>query len=252
MSTNTTLMYGDCLELMPRLKSHSVDMILCDLPYGTTGCKWDSVIPFEPLWREYKRLIKPSGAIVLFGSQPFTSRLVMSQVDLFKYCLVWEKERATNFLNFKYQFGKSHEDIVVFSKSPASYTKKGNHMNYYPQMVSGAPYTQKQGRAGHAIARDERTRNNSVTTRNRGQRYPKSVLRYKTEKGLHPTQKPVPLLEYLIKSYTNENDTVLDNCMGSGSTGVAAQNLSRGFVGIELDKIYFDTATERMAKRGDQ
>jgi site-specific DNA-methyltransferase (adenine-specific) len=246
------LLNGNCLELMKDIEDGSVDMILCDLPYGTTACKWDTVIPFEPLWEQYERIIKKKGAIVLFGSQPFTSKLVMSKINLFKYCLVWEKERATNFLNFKYQFGKSHEDICVFGLSATSYTKKGVCMSYYPQMKVGTPYTQKQGRAGNAIARDKKTRNNSVQTINKGERYPLSVLSFNTERGLHPTQKPVALLEYLIKTYTQENELVLDNTMGSGSTGIACLNTKRQFIGMELNKTYFEIAKKRIEEHQRQ
>ena len=242
------LLHGDCLELMKDIEDQSIDMILCDLPYGTTACKWDTIIPFDKLWEQYERVIKNTGAIVLFGSQPFTSALVMSNIKLFKYSLVWRKERATNFLNFQYQFGKSHEDVCVFGFGATSYTKNGVNMSYYPQMEIGDPYYCKQGFVGNAIARDKKTRTNSksICTQNNGSRYPQSVLSFKTERGLHPTQKPVALLEYLIKTYTQENELVLDNCMGSGSTGVACLETNRQFIGIEKDKTYFDIAKKRI------
>jgi len=240
------LMQGNCLERMKEIPDGSVDLILTDPPYGTTACKWDSVIPLDEMWLQLERLIKPNGAIILTASQPFTSRLISSNYNLFKYSLVWEKEAASNFLNFKYQFGKIHEDICIFGKMATSYSKKGT-MNYYPQMTSGTPYTSKQGRAGDAIARDEKTRNNSVTTVNNGERYPTSVLTFKRDKSkVHPTQKPVALMEYLIKTYTNKGETVLDFTMGSGTTGVACINTNRSFIGIELDKDYFKIAENRI------
>lgn len=242
---NINLYNGDCLEFMRTLPDNSVDMCLTDPPYGTTPCKWDNVIPFEPMWAELKRIVKPNGAIVLFGSQPFTSALIMSNTDLFKYSLVWEKGVASNFLNFKYQFGKSHEDICIFGQMATSYSKKGN-MSYYAQMETGKPYVCQRGRGGDAVVRDKKTREKSVKTENTGERYPKSVLKFKTERGFHPTQKPVALLEYLIKTYTLENETVLDFTMGSGSTGVACVNTNRKFIGCELDKEYFEIAKNRI------
>ena len=250
MHTNQVI-HGDCLIEMQKIPDKSIDMILCDLPYGTTACKWDTIIPFEPMWEQYKRIIKDNGAIVLTASQPFTSVLVMSNIEMFKFGTIWEKDRATNFLNFKYQPGKSHEDIIVFSKAPTSYTKNGGPMKYNPQMEVGTPYTQKQGRAGDAIARDEKTRTNSVTTVNEGLRYPKSVLKFSTETGLHPTQKPVALFEYLIKTYTNEGDLVLDNCAGSGTTGVACRNLNRNYILIEKEKEYIDIINKRLTKENN-
>jgi site-specific DNA-methyltransferase (adenine-specific) len=229
---------------MKEIPDGSIDMILTDPPYGTTACKWDSIIPLEPMWEQLKRIIKPNGAIVMTSSQPFTTTLISSNMKMFKYSLVWEKESASNFLNFKYQFGKIHEDICIFGKMATSYSKKGT-MQYNPQMVNGKAYTCKQGKAGDAVARDKKTRENSVTTVNTGDRYPTSVLKFKRDKTkLHPTQKPVALMEYLIKTYTNEGETVLDFTMGSGTTGVAAKNLNRGFIGIELDEEYFKIAQE--------
>ena len=243
---NGVIVRGDCLEVMTEIEDGSVDMVMTDPPYGTTACKWDSIIPLDPMWEQLKRVIKPNGAIVMTASQPFTSVLTMSNIEMFKYSAIWEKEAASNFLNFKYQLGKIHEDICVFGKMATSYSKKGN-MQYYPQMVEGKPYSCKQGKAGDAIARDEKTRTNSVTTVNRGERYPTSILRFQRDKNkVHPTQKPVALMEYLIKTYTNEGETVLDFTMGSGTTGVACKNLGRKFVGIELDEKYFETAKKRI------
>ena len=221
---------GDCLELMNSITDGSIDMILCDLPYGTTACKWDTVIPFEPLWAHYKRVIKPNGAIVLFGSQPFTSALIMSNIKMFKYCWIWEKEQGVNFLMAKKAPMKVHEDICIFG---------GNA--YSPQMTTGKPYLSGKGNSGEVTGNIKK-----IQTKNNGTRYPRSVIKINRETGIHPTQKPVALLEYLIKTYTNEGETILDNCMGSGSTGVAAKNLNRKFIGIEKDDNYFNIASERI------
>lgn len=240
---------ADCLEKMKDIPDGSIDMILCDLPYGTSACKWDSVIPFNELWGHYERIIKDEGVIVLFGSEPFSSNLRLSKLDLYKYDWKWEKPSGANFLNFKYQPAKVHEDIMVFGKMATSYSKKGN-MNYFPQMEEGTPYNQKSGRQKNAYGNSTvRTPIEQVVTTNKGTRYPRSIQKFNLDKEkLHPTQKPVALLEYLIKTYTNEGETVLDNCMGSGSTGVACLNTNRNFIGIELDKNYFDIASERLLK----
>ena len=238
----------DCLVGMDRMIEAGivVDAIICDPPYGTTACAWDSIIPFDAMWLRLNKLIKQNGAIVLFGSEPFSSALRMSNIKNYKYDWVWNKERGTNFLNFKYQPAKAHEMIMVFGNAPTSYTKQGNSLEYNPQMEQGTPYTQKQGRAGEAIARDEKTRTNSVKTTNAGERYPKSYQFFKTETGFHPTQKPVALMEYLIKTYTNEGELVLDFTIGSGTTAVAAKQTNRNFIGFELDKNYFDIANKRL------
>jgi site-specific DNA-methyltransferase (adenine-specific) len=225
------LLNGDCLELMATIESGSIDMILCDLPYGTTACKWDTVIPFEPLWSHYKRVIKPNGAIVLFGSQPFTSALVMSNVADFKYCWVWEKNTATGHLNAKRMPMKSHEDVVVF----------GHSHNYFPQDLRPLGKVVRRGSNGDNFGKSGTENYQEFTN------YPRSVLNYdsSTDK-LHPTQKPVALLEYLIRTYTNEGETVLDNTMGSGTTGVACLNTGRNFIGIEKDQKYFEIARTRI------
>ena len=244
------LFHGDCLEIMKNIEDESIDMILCDLPYGTSACKWDSVVPFEPLWEQYIRIIKPFGAIVLFGSEPFSSSLRLSNLDMYKYDWKWEKPNGANFLNFKYQPAKVHEDIMVFGKSATSYSKNGN-MIYNPQMTEGTPYNQKSGQQrqdnGHVLGSTVRSPIKQVYTENNGTRYPRSIQRFPLDKDkLHPTQKPVALLEYLIKTYTNEGNIVLDNCMGSGSTGIACINTNRRFIGIELDENYFNIAKERI------
>lgn len=239
---------GDCLELMKQIPDGSIDMILCDLPYGTTACKWDSVIPFEPLWAQYNRIIKDNGAIVLFGSEPFSTELRHSNLKMFKYDWIWDKKSAGNILCAKYQPLKTHEIVSVFSKGTP---------NYYPIFTRG-----------HADRTDEKPRPKesdmfsgiksgmfipSKTNKPKDARYPKSILEVSKQatecansKAVHPTQKPVALLEYLIKTYTNEGEVVLDNCMGSGSTCVAAVNTGRHYIGFELDPDYFQIACDRL------
>lgn len=232
------LMQGDCLERMKGIADKSVDMVLCDLPYGTTRCKWDTVIPFEPLWEQYERIIKDRGGIVLTASQPFTSALVMSNIARFKYEWIWEKSKATGFMNCNRRPMKAHESILVFSKSQTVYN---------PQKVSGEPYF--RGKVDYEAPHYGKQKPRIVESKD-GSRFPRSVIYNKTAesegKSVHPTQKPVALFEYLIRTYTNENETVLDSCMGSGTTGVACVNTNRRFIGIELDKTYFNIAKERI------
>lgn len=254
IKNNINLLHGNCLDIMNELPDKSVDMILCDLPYGTSACKWDSIIPFEPLWDQYERLITDTGAIVLFATQPFTSKLVMSNPNRYKYNWVWIKENATNFLNKKFQPGKITEDICVFSKGASSYANGCGRMAYYPQMEEGKPYRAVRIAKGRqresAVIRTERV--DCETVNETGLRYPNNVLYFKRDKQkLHPTQKPVPLLEYLIRTYTNESETVLDNTMGSGSTGVACVHTGRRFIGIELDEKWFDVAKERISAEAE-
>jgi site-specific DNA-methyltransferase (adenine-specific) len=226
---------GDCLELMKELPDKSIDMILCDLPYGTTDCKWDTIIPFEPLWEQYNRIVKDNGTIVLFSRQPFTSQLINSNLKMYRYELIWQKEQATNFLHIKKQFGQATENIEVFYKHQPTYN---------PQMVKTDKPIKSNG------GNNSRTYNNQTfigSDEVRYEKYPLNVLTFKRDKtGLHPTQKPVELCEYLIKTYTNENETVLDNCMGSGSTCVAAINTNRHYIGFELDPHYFEIAQKRI------
>lgn len=229
------LLHGDCLELMRDIPDKSVDMILCDLPYGTTACKWDVVIPFEPLWEQYKRVIKDRGAIVLFGSQPFTSALVMSNPRMFSHSWVWNKKYPANYPLAKKQPMKVHEDVLVFGSS------------YNPIMTKREKPIKKGANKGADVFRKGLERdsfNGKVYTH----KYPESILEYPTRKEARysPTQKPVALLEYLIKTYTLEGETVLDNCMGSGSTGVACVNTKRQFIGIEKDEKYFEIAKQRI------
>jgi len=228
------LIHGDCLEVMKNIEDNSVDMILADLPYGTTQCKWDTVIPFESLWIQYKRIIKDNGAIVLFGSEPFSSSLRMSNIKNYRYDWIWRKARPNGFLNAKIMPMKAHEIISVFYKK----SKK-----YFPQ---GLVLKDKQNRntgTENVYGKVNKEFKQDVTYTN----YPVSVLEYKNPTNpIHPTQKPVDLCEYLIKTYTNENEVVLDNCMGSGSTGVACNNTNRNFIGIEKDLTYYNIACERI------
>jgi site-specific DNA-methyltransferase (adenine-specific) len=236
---------GDCLQLLPLIENKSVNLILTDLPYGTSACSWDTVIRLEPLWYEFERIIKDDGAIVLTSNQPFTSKLVMSNPSLFKYSWVWVKDNATNFLNKKYQAGKITEDILVFGKMATSYSKKGN-MKYNPQLEEGKPYkiTNSVSRRTNAVIRSEIV---NVETDNKGTRLPNNVIYFTRDKlKIHPTQKPVALMEYLIKTYSDENDIVLDATMGSGTTGVACIRTNRNFIGFEKDKDYFNVAKRRL------
>lgn len=311
---------GDCLELMKQIPDKSIDMVLCNLPYGTTACKWDIVIPFEKLWENYNRIVKDGGVIALFGSEPFSSMLRMSNIDMYRYDWVWEKEQGANFMLCKYQPYKVHENISIFyldksetigrsekfkeirnyfltEKEKSGLNRQeikrilGNNMashyftngvqfslptkenykklqstgyfqkgykelkeefnsllegisTYNPQMTKGKPYVSGNGTSGDITGNITKTK-----TVNSGTRYPRSIQFFKTEKSkgsFHPTQKPVDLLEYLIRTYTNEGEAVLDNCMGSGSTGVACVNTGRNFIGIELDEKYFETAKKRI------
>ena len=244
------LMQGDCLELMKSIPDGSVDLILADPPYGTTACKWDSVIPFEPMWEQLKRIIKPNGAIVLFGSEPFSSMLRCSNLKIFKYDWVWQKNRPSNISASKYQPMKYHENISVFcyGKTP-----------YFKQMIKRSDSGKKRCKSGQDNNNIIKSYFNEGLNRTFNKkdydyfRYdvdlknPSTVLQFNRENNtVHPTQKPVALLEYLIKTYTQENETVLDFTMGSGSTGVAAKNLNRSFIGIELDEKYFEIARERI------
>jgi len=226
------LVQGDCLERMKEIPDGSVDMVLTDPPYGTTACKWDSIIPLEPMWNQLKRIIKPNGAIVMTASQPFTTKLISSNYKMFSCQWIWEKEQGVNFMLSKKQPMKVHEDVIVFSlKQPT----------YNPQMTAGNPYLSGKGDSGDVTGKVKK-----IQTKNKGTRYPRSIQKINRQTGLHPTQKPVALMEYLIKTYTNENQTILDFTMGSGSTGVACVNTGRNFIGIELDEDYFKIANERI------
>jgi len=239
---------GEALQEMDKLIEQGivVDAIITDPPYGTSSCSWDSVIDFKEMWKRLNKLIKPTGAIVLFGSEPFSSALRMSNIKQYKYDWVWEKRRGSNFLNFAYQPAKNYENIVVFSKSATSYTKSGKTCNYFPQMLVGQPYEQTQGFGGNAVVRKGSRIGKKIITKNSGLRFPSAIQKFSPDKGFHPTQKPIKLMEYLIKTYTKENELVLDFTMGSGTTGIACKNLKRDFIGIELDKDYYEIALKRL------
>lgn len=234
------LILGDCLEKMKDIPDNSIDMVLTDPPYGTTQCKWDSIIPLGLMWEQLKRIIKPNGAIVMTASQPFTSILTCSNLNMFKYSLVWEKTTATGHLNANRMFMRAHEDILVFyNKLPT----------YNPQKTSG--HERKVSTAASKVncLKSEVYGKHGLTSYDSTSRYPRSVIKTSTDKQrskLHSTQKPVALMEYLIKTYTNEAETVLDFAMGSGTTGVACKNLNREFIGIELDENCFNIAKERI------
>ena len=228
------LILGDCLEKMQDIEDGSVDAVITDPPYGTTACKWDSVIPFKPMWKQLKRITKKNGAIVLFGSEPFSSALRMSNIKNYKYDWVWEKEQGTNQLLCKKQPLRKTENISVFCEDQPV---------YYPQMTSGKPYSVKRKLGGEIYGKEK-----LIETKNNGTRYPINILNFNRDlkNRLHPTQKPVKLIEYLIKTYTNEGETVVDFCFGSGTTGIACLNLNRNFIGIEKDPTYFEIATKRI------
>lgn len=242
----------DCLIGMQRIPDKSVDMILCDLPYGTTACKWDVIIPFDKLWEQYERIIKDNGAIVLTASQPFTSALVMSNPKMFKYEWIYEKSKTSNYVHSKYQPLKAHENVVVFSKYPAAQNSAKKNMVYYPQMTIGKPYNRGIARNSKSIVLQGGRKGEVEVKSLNGERFPRSVKYFKsadTEGAqLHPTQKPVSLFEYLIKTYTNEGETVLDNCMGSFTTAIACLNTNRNYIGFEKDEAYFKVGTERIEK----
>jgi len=236
---------GDCLEIMKLIPEKSIDMVLCDLPYGTTICKWDAIIPFDKLWEQYERIVKPNGAIVLTASQPFTSALLMSKPKWFRHEWIWQKNRGSNFVLLKWQPFKEHESVLVFSKETA---------NYYPI---------KEERSESGKSRCAYTFNNKVTSEtinnetfynqdgerrslDENLRNPSSIQKFNTEVGLHPTQKPTALFEYLINTYSKEGETILDNCIGSGTTAIACKRTGRNFIGIEKEQKYFDIATKRI------
>lgn len=235
---------ADCLQAMQFIPDGSVDMVLCDPPYGTTACKWDTVIPFEPMWGQLKRIIKPNGAICLFGTQPFTSMVVSSNLSMFKYCWTWDKGKVGGFTSAKLKPLKLFEDVCVFSKANTANCSE-NNMVYYPQ---GLQKIDKISRSSNdtsptGYARPSQTEQYIQEFTN----YPKQLIKFSMDKDrVHPTQKPVALLEYLIKTYTLDGETVLDFTMGSGSTGVACVNTNRNFIGIELDENYYKIAKQRI------
>ena len=248
---NIQLYHGDCLEVMKDIPDKSVDMILCDLPYGTLGkksksSKWDIIIPFDKLWEQYKRIIKEDGVIALTSSQPFTSKIIMSNIDMFRHEWIWQKDKSGNFMNCKSEPMKVHESVVIFGFKKGTYNpkmelrKKENKRKNKPRMNTSNIINEHE----------------FFTEKSRGNddyKYPTSVKFFNSVRnGLHPTQKPVELLSYLIETYTNEGETVLDNCMGSGSAGVACINTNRKFIGIELDEKYFEIAENRIKESIDK
>lgn len=227
---------GDCLEVLPTIEDNSVDMLLVDLPYGTTACKWDSVIPLDKLWKQYNRVCKKNAAMVFTSMQPFTTILAASNIDNLRYEWIWEKPQGTNPMNVKIMPLKSHENILVFYREKPTYN---------PQMWYSTPYSgfsSDTAKIGEVYGNAESKHRDNP----QGSRYPKTVIKHKQEKGYHPTQKPVGLMEYLIKTYTNEWDVVLDNTMGSGTTGVACVHTNREFIGIEKEEKYFKIAEKRL------
>ena len=246
-----TLLQGDCLELMKQVPDKSIDLILCDLPYGTTALKWDKVLDKNKLWEQYKRIIKDNGIICLFGAQPFTSMLIASNLDMYRYSWLWKKESATGYLNSKYRPLQITEDIVVFSYAKVGSLAK-HPITYHPPglvevniVKKNNPNSTWRKNKGYDSMNNELNSDKEFIQKYTG--YPNNILEFPRDKNtVHPTQKPVALLEYLVKTYTNEGDTVLDNCMGSGSTGVACQNTNREFIGMELDEKYYKIACERL------
>jgi site-specific DNA-methyltransferase (adenine-specific) len=239
------LYHADCFDIMPKIESKSIDLILADLPYGTTACKWDSILPLDKLWNEYKRIIKDNGAIVLTASQPFTSILVCSNLENFKYEWIWEKNAGSNFANMKYQPMKEHESVLIFGLNSVFYNP------IMEQRSKGGLERVKSGVMTFSANKNEDYvygdfKKETFKKQVNELRFPRSIQKFNRERGLHPTQKPVELLKYLIKTYTNKGMTILDNTMGSGSTGVAAKMLQRNFIGIEKELNYFEIAQKRI------
>jgi len=237
-----TIIHGDCLEVMKDIPDKSIDMILCDLPYGTTACKWDTIIPFEPLWAQYERIIKDNGAIVLTASQPFTSALVMSNIGLFRYEWIWEKNKATGHLDANRKPLKAHENVCVFYKILPTYNPQGLVKKDNVTISKGNRGNKGNGSSGDVYGFACKDAIQTHTN------YPRTVQKIGVDikAEYHPTQKPVALFEYLIKTYTDEGETVLDNCIGSGTTAIACINTGRNYIGIEKDENYYDIANKRI------
>lgn len=234
---NITIYFGDCLEKMKLIKDGSIDLIVCDLPYGMTKNKWDVIIPFDELWGQYNRIIKDSGAIILFGNNPFTAQLICSNLKYFRYSLVWEKNKFSDFLNAKRKPMKTNEDICVFYKKQPVYNIQYWYSTPYERWNKQEAVNKQSNYGKHKC--------NNV--KSDGKRLPTTVLKFnRIERPEHPTQKPIDLLEWIIKSYSNENDLVLDNCMGVGSTGIACKKNNRKFIGIEIEKKYFEIARNKL------
>lgn len=244
-----SVLFGDCLEVMNSIEDKSIDMICCDLPYQITSCNWDSIIPFDLLWSHYERLIKKNGAIVLTASQPFSSKLVMSNIKNFKCEWIWEKNRGSNFATVKYQPFKEHENVLVFGYGRVNYypimeNRKGSGLNRTKYIYNPSNTDKREGINNFKMVHANHNENNEL-------RYPSSIQKFNCEVGYHPTQKPIALFEYLIKTYTNEGDLVLDNCAGSGTTGIAAINTKRNYILIEKEKKYYDIILKRIEERNE-
>lgn len=238
---------GDCLKVMKNIPEKSIDCIITDLPYGVTACKWDIVIPFDEMWKRLKAIRKDNTPIVFFGSEPFSSYLRLSNIKEFKYDWIWIKENGTNFLNSKYQPLKVVEDIIIFSGASSSYSKK-TIMKYNAQVINGKPYTCTSGKTKHTYHKNP----SGHKTINVGIRQPKNILFFNTQKGFHPTQKPIALMEYLVKTYSNEGDLVLDFTAGSGTTAIACINTKRNYLLIEKEQKYFDIINKRIEEHRQQ
>ena len=239
----SVLVHADCFDVFPYIEDESVDLILCDLPYGTTKNKWDSTVPLDKLWEQYERIITYNGAIVLFAQTPFDKVLGSSKINLLKYEFIWNKKRPTGFFNANYAPMKQHENILVFSKASACFVRdKSKAMAFYPQdLIEVNRNIKRTAQNGNYDGSHYKLESNQKYTG-----YPTSILEYAPETGLHPTQKPLELMKYLIKTYSNENDVVMDNCMGSNTTGLACKELNRQYIGIEKDKKYYDVSVSRV------
>jgi len=243
LTNKLELHHADCFDILPSIADKSIDAIICDLPYGTTACKWDIVLPFDKLWDSYERIIKPNGVIILFGKNPFTAKLILSNEKLFRYELIWEKTRAGNNMQVCKQPSAIHENILIFYKQQPTY----NDIKFKVD----EKYIDKRKSINNSFYNNGHYSGIMKRKADDGFRHPQSVLPFNSvwEKNMHPTEKPIELLDWLIKSYTNENDMVLDNTMGSGTTGVACINTNRQFIGIEKEKQYFDKAVHKMQKQ---
>lgn len=237
----------DCIEGMRLIGNQAIDMILCDLPYGTTVCKWDTIIPFDLLWEQYNRIIKKNGAILLFSQEPFTSQLINSNIHNFKYKWIWQKTKATGFPMANYRPLKSFEEILLFTDAPCTYTQNNEKGTYNPQGLQECNRIKKRSSSKHLITSSSGGNMESEYVV-KFENYPKDIITFSNgkKKNIHPCEKPVELLEYLIKTYSNENELVLDNCIGSGTTAIACLNTNRNYIGFELDTTYYNLANERI------
>lgn len=247
--SHSTVFHGDCLEIMKSIPDRSIDMILCDLPYGTTACKWDSIIDLDLLWKQYQRIIKDNGAIILTASQPFTTKLISSNYKLFRYEWIYSKTKATGFMNANKMPMKQHENILVFYKKLPTYNPIEVFVGIKDKRKTFNPAKLKESN----IYNNAGIKNTIYHKKDNGWQMPKSIIHFKNGgKMIHPTQKPIELFEYLIKTYTNEGDIVLDNCAGSGTTGIACINTNRNYILIEKEQKYFDIINERIDKHKQQ